>query len=73
MAGRGEKRRRRLGDFSGDQGSNSLAFGLNNLSGGIVMDSGSVPVAWVPTSGVLAVSSCRAMTFTVYSVPGCRS
>lgn len=32
----------------------------------------SIPVACVPTSGVLEVPSCRAMTFTVYSVPGCR-
>lgn len=30
------------------------------------------PVAWVPTSGVLGVRSCRAMTLTVYSVPGRR-
>lgn len=32
----------------------------------------SLPVACFPTTGVLALPSCRAMTFTVYSVPGCR-
>lgn len=31
-----------------------------------------LPVAWVPTNGVLGVRSCRAMTLTVYSVPGRR-
>lgn len=30
------------------------------------------PVAWVPTSGLLGVRSWKAMTLTVYSVPGRR-
>lgn len=33
---------------------------------------GSIPVACVPTSGVLAVSSWSAMILMVYSVPACR-
>lgn len=62
------------GEMAGGEGIKQVRHSIFNVYVGqyILAVPGPIPVACVPTSGVLAVSLCIAMILMVYSVPGCR-